>query len=160
MKQIIYMMQFNGQVAPIGTSPNVMKAKTSAESCTLTTVIGPDGLRSTLERATGSEATFESDVTFIGGFEASEVTSAGEGGFRETGTITFGEGKHRLHFSTIGQGYIGPSADPNLKQGTVMWQVDGGEGQFEGARGLITSNFTVSDTGEVTDHHLGVIFLA
>jgi hypothetical protein len=28
-----------------------------------------------------------------------------------------------------------------------------------GAHGLITSNFFVSDTSEVTDNHLGVIFV-
>jgi hypothetical protein len=160
MTQIIYMMQFNGQVTPVGTSPSVMKATTTASSCTMTTVVGSDGLRGTLEPAAGGYATFESEVTFIGGFESSEVTSAGEGGFKETGTITFGEGGDRLRFSTIGQGYIGPSPEPNLKQGAVMWQIDRGEGRFEGARGLITSNFTVSDTGEVTDHHVGVIFVA
>jgi hypothetical protein len=159
MKQIIYTMQFNGQVMPVGTSPNVMKATTTAASCTWATTMGPEGLRSTVEPAAGGQATFESQVTFLGGFEASEVTSAGEGGFKESGTITFGEGGHRLHFSTIGQGYIGPSAEPNLKQGAVIWQVSGGEGQFEGAQGLITSNFTVSESGEVADHHVGVIFI-
>jgi hypothetical protein len=40
-----------------------------------------------------------------------------------------------------------------------MWQVDGGEGQFAGARGLITSNFFVSETGEVTDCHFGLLFV-
>ena len=147
MRQLIYTMQFSGQVMPVGTSPNVMKATMTAASCTWTTVVGRDGLHSTLEPATGELATFELQVTFIGGFESSEVTSAGEGGFKETGTITFGQGGHRLHFSTIGQGYIGPSGEPNLKQGAVMWQVDGGEGQFEGAQGLITSNFSISDAG-------------
>jgi hypothetical protein len=159
MRQVIYTMQFNGQVMPVGTSPNVMKAKTTAASCTWATIVGPEGLRSTVEPAAGGQATFESQVTFLGGFEASEVTSAGEGGFKETGTITFGEGGHRLHFSTIGQGYIGPSAEPNLRQGAVMWQISSGEGQFEGAQGIITSNFTVSEAGEVTDHHVGVIFI-
>jgi hypothetical protein len=159
MRQIIYTMQFNGQVTPVGTSPNVMKATTTAASCTWATVVGQDGLHSTLEPAAGDQAIFESEVTFLGGFESSDVTLAGEAGFKETGTITFGEGGHRLRFSTIGQGYLGPTAEPNLKQGAVVWQVDGGEGQFEGARGLITSNFTVSDSGEVTDHHMGVIFV-
>jgi hypothetical protein len=159
MRQIIYSMRFSGQVTPVGTSPNVMKATTTAASCTWATVVGPGGLHTTLEPAAGDQATFESEVTFLGGFESSEVTSAGEGGFKETGMITFGQGEHRLRFSTIGQGYIGPSAEPNLRQGAVMWQVEGGEGQFEGAKGLITSNFTVSDTGEVTDHHLGVLFV-
>jgi hypothetical protein len=159
MRQIVYTMQFNGEVTPVGTSSNVMKAKTTATSCTWATVVGPDGLQASLEPVAGGHATFESEVTFVGGFESSEVTSAGESGFKETGMITFGAEKHRLRFSTIGQGYIGPGAEPNLRHGAVMWQVESGEGQFEGAQGLITSNFTVSDAGEVTDHHMGVIFV-
>jgi len=77
--------------------------------------------------------------------------------FQESGTITFGRGNHRIHFSTVGEGYLNSSADERLKHGTVSWKVDRGEGQFEGARGLITSNFTVSDTGEVVDHNFGVL---
>ena len=159
MKQISYAMQFNGQVTPVGTSANVMKATTTGISCTWTTIVEQAGFHSTLEPAAGGEATFESEVTFLGGFESSEVTSEGESGFKETGTITFGMGGHRLRFSTIGQGYFGPSPEPNLKQGAVMWQVDGGEGQFDGARGVITSNFTVNEAGEVNDHHMGIIFI-
>jgi hypothetical protein len=41
-----------------------------------------------------------------------------------------------------------------------MWRVEGGEGQFAGARGLITSNFFVGEAGMVTDHHVGVTFVA
>jgi hypothetical protein len=136
----------------------VLKTTMTATSCTITTIVGPEGLRATLQPAAGGYAEFESEVTLIGGFE-SEVTSVGEAGFKEAGTITFGEGGHRLRFSTVGQGYLGPSADPQLKQGSVIWQIDGGEGQFKGAQGLITSNFTMSNTGEVTDHHFGVIFV-
>lgn len=160
MSQIIYTMKYKGELSPVGTSPNVMKAKMVAASSICITVVGPHGVQAILESAAGKQATFESDVTFLGGFESSEATSAGEGGFKETGTITFGEGEHRLRFSTIGQGYIGPSAEPNLRQGAVMWQVEGGEGQFQGAQGLITSNFIISDAGEVADHHMGVIFVA
>ena len=158
MSQIVYTMQFKGELTPVGTSPNVMKATMVASSVCLA-VAGHSELQTILEPATGKQATFESDVTFVGGFESSAVTSAGEGGFKETGMISFGEGEHRLRFSTIGQGYIGPSAEPNLRQGAVMWQVEGGEGQFKGAQGLITSNFLISDTGEITDHHTGVIFV-
>jgi len=35
----------------------------------------------------------------------------------------------------------------------------GGEGTFDGARGLITSNFLLSDTGELTENQLGVMFV-
>jgi hypothetical protein len=37
--------------------------------------------------------------------------------------------------------------------------VIGGSGQFEGATGKITSNFVLSDTGELTDNQLGMLFL-
>src|SRR5262249_29555335 len=113
MSQFFYMMQFKGKVSPLGTSPNVMKARMAAASCVCLTVVGPQGVQTTLEPAASGQAIFESEVTFIGGFESSEVTSAGEGGFKETGMITFGEGEHRLRFSTVGQGYIGPSVEPN-----------------------------------------------
>jgi hypothetical protein len=146
MKQIIYAMQFKGRAAP-GASPNVMKASTSASSTTVTTEIGAEGVHGSIKPAAGGKAEFES-----------EVTLAGETSFLEKGTIRFGD-VNRLHFSTIEHGYLGDSADPKLKSGAVMWRVDGGEGQFEGATGFITSNFTLSDAGEITDNQFGVIFV-
>ena len=148
MRQIIYAMQFKGQAAPVEGTSGVLKAATSATSCSITTSVVDEGVRSTLQPAEGGKAAFESTVTFTG-----------DTSFQESGTITFGESKHRFHFSTVGEGYIGGSADPKLKHGSVMWQIESGDGQFEGATGLITSNFFVSDTGEVTDNHFGVIFL-
>jgi hypothetical protein len=147
MKQVIYAMQFKGKAAP-SASPNVMKAATSASSNTLMTVIGADGIHGKIEPSAGGKAEFESEVTLTG------ATS-----FLEKGTIRFGERNNLLHFSTVEHGYLGDSADAKLKSGAVMWRVDGGEGQFAGASGYITSNFTLSDAGEVTDNHFGVIFV-
>jgi len=147
MKQIIYAMQFKGKAAPTA-SANVMKASTSASSNTLTTVVGANGVQGKIEPVAGSNAEFES-----------EVTLTGDTSFLEKGTIRFGDGNNRLHFSTVEHGYLGDSPDPKLKSGAVMWRVDGGEGQFAGASGYITSNFTLSDAGEVTDNHFGVIFV-
>ena len=148
MRQLIYGMRFTGRADPSEASANVLKATTAAPSCKLTALVGSDGLSGSLEPIVGGAAAFESEVIFTG-----------EAAFQERGSITFGENGHRLRFSTVGQGYLGPSPDARLKQGSVMWQVDGGEGQFEGAKGLITSNFFVSDGGEVTDHHFGVLFV-
>ena len=36
---------------------------------------------------------------------------------------------------------MGPSADENLTHGGICWQVDAGTGIFNGATGIITSNF-------------------
>jgi hypothetical protein len=148
MAQILYAMQFKGKAVPANAAGTVLKATTTAQSCTLTTVVGVNGVNGTLQPTSGGQATFESDVTFTG-----------ETSFQESGVITFGDAHHRLHFSTVGQGYIGPSADPQLKHGSVIWKIERGEGQFAGATGLITSNFFVSSEGEVTDNLFGVIFV-
>ena len=147
MRQLIYAMRFTGHAAPVGTAGNVLKAATTAPSSTLTSTVGPDGLAGDLQPAAGGEAAFASEVTFTG-----------ENSFQEVGTIAFGNG-HRLRFATVGEGYLGASADPARKHGSVMWRVEGGEGQFAGASGLITSNFFVGADLAVTDHHFGVLFV-
>ncbi|MBI3801323.1 MAG: hypothetical protein HY268_30670 [Deltaproteobacteria bacterium] len=147
-QQILYTMQFKGQAIPANDAGTVLKATTTAPSCTITTVVGAAGVNGSLQPIGGGQARFESQVTFT------DETS-----FQEAGTITFGDTQHRLYFSTVGQGYIGPSADSQLKHGSVIWKVERGEGQFAGATGLITSNFYVSSTGEVTDNHFGVLFV-
>ncbi len=148
MRQIFYAMQFQGKAEPLGNSPNTLKANTTAPSASLTSVAGIDGLSGSLQPASGDEAVFES-----------EVILTDETSFEESGTISFGKGGHLLHFSTVGQGYLGPSPDPKAKHGSVIWRVDGGKGQFERASGLITSNFTITDTGEVIDNHFGVVYV-
>ncbi len=62
-------------------------------------------------------------------------------------------------FHSVGLGRLGSSPDPHLRHGSVVREVEGGDGQFAGAEGLITSNFFVSDTGEVTDNQFGLIFV-
>lgn len=147
MREVFYAMRFRGQATPVGKVGNVLKAATSAPSSRITSTVGSDGLVGTLEPAPGAEATVESEVTFVG-----------ETSFLETGTIGFGDG-HRLRFSTIGSGYLSPSADPERKHGTAMWRVEGGEGQFAGATGLITSNFLVDEKLGVVDHHFGMLLV-
>lgn len=147
MPDVIYAMRFSGLAEPVGVAGNVLKAATSAPSSSLTSRVGPTGLQGTIEPVSGEEAHFTSEVTFTG-----------ETSFQETGDITFGGG-NTLHFSTVGSGYLAPSADATRKHGTVMWRVDGGKGQFAGASGLITSNFFVDEGLGVVDHHFGVLLL-
>ncbi len=148
MKQLIYVMQFSGQAAPVAGRSNVLKARTTASSSTISTRVGAGGVDSAVLPLPGGTASFES-----------EVTITGDGSFVEFGSIRFGEGQHVLRFSTVGQGYLAASADPRLRHGTVTWRVEGGEGQFEGASGLITSNFTIGEDGQVVDNHFGLLFV-
>lgn len=147
MRQIIYSMQFKGNAQPVEGSTNILKAATTAESCTITSAAGTQGLSGSIQPAPGGKASFES-----------EVKITGDSSFQESGTIRFGDG-HALRFSTVGEGYLGNSPDPNWRHGSVIWRVDGGQGQFEGASGLITSNFLVGVAGEVVDNHFGVIWV-
>jgi len=147
MGQLVYAMRFTGQAEPVDTAGNVLRAATTAPSVSLISTVGPAGLGTELHPTDGDDATFASEVTFTG-----------ETSFQEVGTITFGAG-NALRFSTVGSGYLAPSVDPTRKHGTVMWRVDGGEGQFAGASGLITSNFVVGEDLAITDHQFGVLWL-
>jgi hypothetical protein len=147
MRQLIYVMRFSGLAQPIGSVGSVLRAAASAPSNRLTTTVGGDGLTGTFEPVPGEAADFESEVIFTG-----------DTSFQEVGTIWFGGG-HRLRFASVGSGFIAPSADPARKQGGVTWRVEGGEGQFAGASGLITSNLFVDTQLGIVDHHFGVLFL-
>jgi len=147
MTPIIYVLQFKGQAGPANEAGTILKAMTTAPSCQITTTVGPESVTANLRPADGGRTSFES-----------EVRITGDTSFQEQGTISMG--KSRLHFSTVGEGYLGGSPDPKVRHGAVIWRIDRGEGRFLGATGLITSNFIVTDEGEVTDNHFGVLFLS
>jgi hypothetical protein len=148
MRQLVYSMQFKGSAAPKAGVSGVIKASTSAQSCTLTSQIGPGGVVGSMQTIAGGTASFES-----------EVTLTGDTSFTEAGTIRFGDSNHSLRFTTVGQGFLDKSADAALQHGAVIWRIESGEGQFAGASGLITSNFTLGGSGEVIDNHFGLIFV-
>jgi hypothetical protein len=112
---------------------------------------------STSEVAVGIVRRNEAELP-AGALLQSEMVFADASAFREDGTIEF-DAENTLHFRTLGTGHLAPSPNPGVRQGTVTWELDGGSGRFAGASGRITSNFTVTNEGDVADDHLGVIFL-
>ena len=145
MHPVAFAMQFRGHATLL--SPGVLTARASAPSGGLVTRIDGDGVHGTFELVEGEEALLERRLTFLD-----------ETAFEEVGTISFGNG-NALRFRSLDTGKLAPSADPELRQGTAAWEVDGGAGAFAGASGRIVSNFLVSDGGELTDHELGILFL-
>lgn len=142
MKPITFSLQFRGQVARFEGD---LRKHARAPGCALVTSLTADGLSGRFVSArSDEEALFESRLAF-----------REHGGFEEAGMIVFARG-HSLRIS--GRGELAPSADPDLRQGTVVWKVNGGQGHFEGASGLITSNLLLSLTGDLTENQLGVIF--
>ena len=79
-------------------------------------------------------------------------------GLKETGAIEYA-GRGKVFFETVGLGTLSPSPVTDLSFGAEVWRITGGEGEFQGASGHITSNFAVSATGEAVDNNYSRIFL-
>lgn len=147
MKHLVFALQFKGSVGPVTGAEGRLHAQTSAGSQVLRTVLTREGVDAAVESTGGGSAIFESEV---------QIT--GEGTFLESGSITYGAAG-KVTFKTVGQGILRPSGVQGLQRGAVIWEVTGGEGQFAGATGLITSNFTIGAGGEVVDNHYAQLFL-
>jgi hypothetical protein len=147
MRQLSFVLQFQGSAAPVAGSSQTLQAQTTAANQAFRTVLGADGIQATLEALGGEQATFVSRV----GVNA-------DGSFDETGTITYGS-LGSVEFRTLGKGYMFPSGIEGLQRGGVLWEVTCGTGQFAGATGVITSNFSVASDGKVVDNHFAVLYL-
>jgi hypothetical protein len=147
MKELVFALQFKGKARPVEGVEGKLAAKTTASAQVLRTAVTPKGVQARYESRPGPRASFES-----------EVQSTGAGTFVESGRIGYGKAG-RVTFKTVGQGILGPSAVNGLQRGAVIWEVVDGTGQFAGATGLITSNFTVGSKGEVVDNHYVRLFL-
>jgi len=86
------------------------------------------------------------------------VQRFGDGTFVEEGTIRYGTAG-AFTFETIGRDWAGRGPIPGSSAGGVLWKITAGDGHFANARGLITSNFTVSPDADVVDDHFARIYL-
>jgi hypothetical protein len=138
LQPLVLTMRFTGHATPPAGEPPELDVRSETES-----VMVED------EEGAGIDAvSYETHVTFT-----SETT------FTESGRVAMGRNGDALLISTVGVGHIGPSADPSIMHGAVIWRVDGGEGALEGASGLVTSNFQLQpETGDVTEYQVAVIF--
>jgi hypothetical protein len=147
MRQLTFALQFKGSAGPVPGSDTKLQAKTSASGQTLRTALRPGGIDAGVDSLGGEAVRFESEVQMVG-----------DGTFLEAGTIAYG-GAGTISFETVGQGILGPSGIDGLQRGAVIWRVTRGEGRLAGATGLVTSNFTVGQAGEVVDNQFAVLFL-
>jgi hypothetical protein len=147
VRQLVFALEFRGRGGPVPGSTSERRARTTAPSQALRAVLGPDGVAASVEPVPGESAVLES-----------RVERFPDGTFVEDGTITYGRAGS-VSFDTVGRGHVGPAADGRGSHGVVMWRITGGAGRFAGAQGLITSNFTVTPDGEVTDDHFTRLYL-
>jgi hypothetical protein len=147
VREIVFALEFRGRAGPSGGSATVRRARTTAPSQTLRTLLGPAGISAGVEAVGGDKAVLDSIVERFP-----------DGSFVEEGTIGYGP-FGRVSFSTVGRGTVGPSPVEGWVHGAVMWVVTGGAGGLAGARGLITSNFVASAQGEVVDHQFARLYV-
>jgi hypothetical protein len=147
MREIVFALEFRGRGGPEPGSTTRRRARTTAPSQALRAVLGPDGVHAAIEAVPGESAVLES-----------RVERFPDGSFVEDGTITYGRAGS-IAFDTVGRGYVGPAGVAGWSHGVVMWRITRGDGRFAGAQGLITSNFTVSSDGLVTDDHFTRLYL-
>ena len=126
-----YSLEFRGHATPL--EPSVLLTRASAPC----DAAGKDG-----------EALLEARVTLLDG-----------DAFELAGTVAFGSGG-ALRFRSHGRGVIEPSPEPGLRLASAICDIDGGSGELESASGRITSSFLISDTGELTEHQVGLVFLS
>jgi hypothetical protein len=143
LRPITYSLQFRGRASQL--RPDLIGLELTAPSSALVTTIGASGLRGRFEDVLGGEAFLRSESSFD------------DLSFRDHGTIEFGR-SNRLRFRSIRSQLVNRPS-PELRLGGVIRSVENGDGQFSEAEGLIASTFLISDTGEVTDYHLGLIFV-
>ena len=88
------------------------------------------------------------------------ATFTGESTFAETGSIRYDD-DGELQIATLSDGTLGPSAQPDVLHGAALYRITGGSGRFDGASGLITSNFLLHPaTGEFEERQVTVVFLS
>jgi hypothetical protein len=143
MAPLFYSLQFRGFTTSL--SPRVLEARATAPAATVVTTVGRAGLTGRVEADSGEEAVLESRIV------------VDDGALHVSGRIFIGAG-NVLRFRTLGTGRLGDSPDPHLRQGAVVCEVVGGEGQFAEASGRIASTFLLSDSGDITETQLGVVF--
>ena len=147
LREVVFALEFRGRGEPVPGSTNHRRARSTAPSQTLSTRLTADGVHARVDAVTGETAVLES-----------RVERFADGTFVEDGSITYGA-SGRIVFETLGRGWARPGPLPGSVLGGVLWTVTGGEGRFAGARGIITSNFSVSADGEVVDNHFARLYL-
>uniref|UniRef100_Q023T1 Uncharacterized protein n=1 Tax=Solibacter usitatus (strain Ellin6076) TaxID=234267 RepID=Q023T1_SOLUE len=146
MRKLFYTMEVKGRTSRPSDPSEPLRTTGSATSCDINTVISAAGIQTEITHSAGELAFFESELRMVAPQE-----------YEETGEIAFGD--HLLKFSTMGSGHISPDIDPGMIAGAAAWKVEGGEGQFAGARGFITSSFTITPAGDRCDIQCAMMFL-
>jgi hypothetical protein len=140
MQRLTILTHFRGTAAEPSGEPPQTDPRASSVSVE---VVQEDGSGDRIERAS-----YENHATFTGAST-----------FAETGSIRYDD-HDELQIATLSDGTLGPSPQPDVLHGAALYRITGGSGRFQGASGLITSNFLLRPAeGEFEERQVGVVFL-
>jgi hypothetical protein len=141
MERILVTGQFHGEAAAPSGEPPQTNPRATSVALTGTTADGSDV---GIERASYQN----------------HATHTGETTFSETGTLRLDDGSGEWDVVSVSDGTLGPSADPDVLHGAVVYKIVAGRGRFEGASGLVTSNFLLRPAaGEFDETQVAIVFL-
>ena len=140
---LTYVLRLRGEAVEIGGGR--LWAESRAPGCLFVPATGPDDVAARLEGFGGGEAVCRRELELR---EDGTFVAAGEISFSADDALTFGA-----------EGGIGESPDPRFRHGAAICEVTGGRGRLGGVRGAIASTFLLAESGELTDHQLGLLFL-
>ena len=139
-RPVTYALRFHGQVE---TADGHDTAAARASSTMLVSIVDRDGPHGRFEDVGAGEALYHATLDADGPLD---------------GLVDFGGGTS-LTLRTAERSPAQPTRRPYLRHGAAVLEVVGGTGRLAGATGWIASNFLISDTGDLTDTHLGLLFL-
>jgi hypothetical protein len=140
MQRLTILTHFRGRAAEPSGEPPQTDPRASSVSVEL---VEDDGSVDRIEHAS-----YQNHAVFTG-----------ESTFAETGCIRYDDGGE-LQITTLSDGTLGPSVQPDVLHGAALYRITGGSGRFDGASGLITSNFLLHPaTGEFEERQVTVVFL-
>lgn len=137
---LVLLIAFTGRTSPVENSPGFVS---SAAEGKVLLVLDP---RATPDNNAFANARFKT------------LVYAQSGRFYEAGRVEFPGTDHFLMVDTPEPGTSREASDGS-SSGSVTWRILSGGGDFEGAQGLVTGNFTGAADGTFTDHHLYRIVL-
>lgn len=138
VREVRYQMQFNGRVTPDDEFGVHMAIEAQAEA--------PAGIAE-LFAEVGHEVVYRANVE-----------NESEGAFRIAGQLVFHRGT--LNIEAEDTQALEPVPGEALHIASVSFRITGGTGALAGAKGRISSLFTVDENANFRDSQSGIIFLA
>jgi hypothetical protein len=153
MEPIVFCLHFRGQASRGTDKRNLFRVTASAPSCNFATEVSEDGVSGKISVLPGDMA-----------FSESELELTGSDSFSGHASLSFGDGPHTLELKAAAAGHFESAAKAGTSgetiTGAITWHVAGGDGQFSGAKGFVTSVLTLREDGQFSEYQTGVLFLS